>query len=91
MAGETMVVGSTCDIQRRPEQAELELSNAIAAIREALVVLDQYLPEEKVARHIWLHQHKKLKMAIGLCSNVRDRIVRDIAFESLRNAGSASK
>jgi len=75
------------EILRDRQDAERELSNAIAAISEAALVLQQYRPKEKVALRIWEHQRKKLKMAIGLCGNVRRMIERDVAFESLRIQG----
>lgn len=70
------------EISRRPEMAERELSNARAAIHEACVVLRQYKPERDTSG-LWQHQIRKLRMAIGLCSNVRDTIMDNEAFRDL--------
>lgn len=70
---------------RDPTDAELNISNAIANIHEACVILRQYAPEEEdgEASRLWLHQVRKLRMAIGICSNVRDLITRDVDFASV--------
>lgn len=66
----------------RKQVAERELSNALAAVREASIIIGQYMPSRHESphelclspRHFWQHQLKKLKMATGILSNVRDAV-----------------
>lgn len=80
------------EVLRQRQDAELALSNAIAHISEACTVLRQYMPEdddeaERDPAYSWRHQIKKLRMAIGIVSNVRDLVTNDRAFAVLQPAG----
>ena len=72
-----------------PHEAELALSNARAELAHACQVLREFAPPDD-AHHLglWQHQVRKLRMAIGIASNVRDLVVNDVRFDVLQRRRS---
>lgn len=71
-------------ILREPQAAEREIANAIAAIDEAVITLQQYRPDSDRYEGVWLHQIMKLRTAMGYCRNVRKTIEQSPKFDALR-------
>lgn len=70
------------EVLRDEWTAERELSNAVASIEEAIVTLRQHRPAEDGG--VWLHQIRKLRMARGICRNVKQAITVSDKFAALR-------